>query len=207
MTELQVPGVRCQAPGIDLQRISVKILTDALPILKLDSFLNIFGRWRTDAAHPAQWVDLADYAHMPNGPGIVLVGKLCNFSFDLGAGAPGLLYAGKKGLAGTTEDRLKAVLLAGFRMSQRLVAEEEFPAGIHLLPGSLELIFNDRLETPNNAATDRLLRPAVRAVLDRLCGPGAYQLTPQPDPGRRYGFTVMAPKPATVETAIARLES
>ncbi|MBI3666821.1 MAG: hypothetical protein HY236_11470, partial [Acidobacteria bacterium] len=107
MTELQAPGAKGEAPGVDLQKISVKIRTDAPPSLKLDPFLVVFGRWRTDAAHPAQWVDLADYAHMPNGPGIVLVGKLCNFSFDQTGGPTGLLYASKKGLNGPAEDRLK----------------------------------------------------------------------------------------------------
>src|SRR5262249_37485037 len=74
---------------LDLQKIAVKILSNAPATVSLDPFIAIFGRWRTETDHPAQWLDLADYAHMPRGPGIVLVGRNANFSFDLGSAAPG----------------------------------------------------------------------------------------------------------------------
>jgi hypothetical protein len=137
-------------------------------------------------------VDLADYAHMVRGPGIVLVGQHANFSFDMGSTAPGILYVSKKGLEGSLEERLRQVFAACFGMTRRLVAEPEFPAGVHLRTGALELAFNDRLETPNTAETDRALRPAVEAVLERLYGAGAWRLTPERDPGRRYGFAIEA---------------
>ncbi len=174
----------------DLQKISVKILSDAPATINLDPFLAIFSRWRTDAADPARWVDLADYAHMPHGPGIVLIGHVCNFSFDLGAPAPGILYNRKQGLEGSNEDRIESVLRAAVEMSGRLLAEPEFPAGVHLKAGSLEIRFPDRLETPNTDATDRLLGPALAAVLDHLLGQGAYQAHRQPDRGQLYGFSI-----------------
>jgi hypothetical protein len=189
---------------LDLQRISVKILTDAPRTLDLNPFLLIFARWRTDTS---QWVDLADYAHMPAGPGIVLVGRLYNFSFDLGSEAPGVLYTSKKGLEGTTEERLQSVLRSGFEMARALASEKEFPAEARLRPGALELTFNDRLDTPNTEATDRLLRPAVRSVLDRLMGLGAYQARPEVDPARRYGFSIRSDNPPSLDELRARLKS
>lgn len=200
----QPPAVSHQ---LDLQRISVKILTDAPPDLNLDPFLSIFSRWRTETEHPARWMDLADYAHMPRGPGIVLIGHMCNFSFDLGSAAPGILYVTKKGLEGALEDRIRSVLRDCFAMSRRLVAEQEFPTGVHLLPGSLKLAFNDRLETPNSEPTDRLLRPVIAAVLDDLLGAGAYEMRRQPDPGKRYGFSVHSPSAPALEDLISRLRS
>ncbi len=55
---------------------------DAPPDFQLDPFLAIFGRWRQDKTHPAEWVDLADYAHMAEGPGILLAGHQGNFVVD-----------------------------------------------------------------------------------------------------------------------------
>ncbi|MBI4460417.1 MAG: hypothetical protein HY648_10215, partial [Acidobacteria bacterium] len=66
----------------NLQRIQIKILSGAPAGLSLDPFIEIFGRWRKES-HPAEWVDLADYAHVPRGPGIVLIGQRCNFSVDM----------------------------------------------------------------------------------------------------------------------------
>ena len=78
---------------MDLQKVSLKILSDAPVTLDLDPFLQIFARWRVQ-----DWVDLADYAHMTRGPGIVLIGHRANFSFDMGTSAPGVLYLSKKDL-------------------------------------------------------------------------------------------------------------
>lgn len=191
----------------EIQRISVKILTDALQNLNLDPILSIFARWRKDQTHPAQWVDLADYAHMARGSGVVLIGRLCNFGFDMGLPAPGVLYASKKGLEGEPEDRISQVLRASLEMTRALLAEPEFPGGVHLHTGAVELVFNDRLETPNIAFTDRLLRPAVLEVLDRVFGSSAYEATPERDPARRYGFSVRAVNPPPpLETLVARLQ-
>ncbi len=178
---------------IELQRIGVKILTDAPATLRLDPFISIFGRWRTEADHPAQWVDLADYAHMPRGPGVVLVGKRANFSFDMGDPAPGPLYVSKKDLAGAPEERLESVVRASFAFAERLAAEAEFPAGVRLDTSALEIVVNDRLEAPNNGSTDAWLRPLVVAVADRLFGRSAYDLERHADPGRRYGFSLRGP--------------
>jgi hypothetical protein len=188
-----------------LERISIKILTDAPPGLKLDPFLSIFGRWRKETSHPAQWVDLADYAHMPRGPGIVLIGKRANFSFDMGGEVPGVLYASKKDLTGSPEARLSAVFAACLEMSRRLIAEPEFPSGVSLRAGELELIFNDRLETPNTPGTDRVLAPVASAVLDRLFGAGWYRLRPESDPARRYGLSIQAKQAPSLDSLIARL--
>jgi hypothetical protein len=190
---------------MDLQKVALKILTDAPVTLRLDPFLAIFGRWRTDSADPAQWVDLADYAHMTRGPGIVLIGRRCNFSFDLGTAAPGVLYVSKKGLEGGAEDRLGAVFRDCFRLARRLVAEKDFPPAVHLRTGALELAFNDRLETPGAPQVDQVLRPAVESLLDRLFGARQYRLKPQPDPGARYGFTIEAPNSPELEVLLGRL--
>ncbi len=169
---------------LDLQRIGLKIFADPPAQLSLNPFLAIFGRWRAEASHPAQWVDLADYAHMPQGPGIMLIGKLANFSFDLAQPGPGALYVSKKDLSGSYEDRLRRVMREGFELAARLAAEAEFPTGVRLKRQQLELFFNDRLETPNTDATDGELGPAVGRVFEE------YEITREPDAGRRYGFLI-----------------
>lgn len=190
----------------DLQRIQIKILTNAPHGLKLDSFIEIFGRWRAEKHHPAGWVDLADYAHVPRGPGIVLIGQRCNFSFDMADPAPGLLYFAKKGLAGSPSARVVAAIQSCLELSKRLIAEPEFPAGVELRTDAFELSFPDRLETPNTPATEEELRPAVRHALDALCGANGYELTPQADPKQSYGFSIRAKKAEPLGALLERLD-
>src|SRR5437867_11410961 len=117
---------------MDLQRIHIKILTDAPPTLNLSPFIEIFSRWRANQSYSAGWVDLADYAHVPRGPGIVLAGQRANFSFDMADPAAGFLYFARKGLIGSHAERITAALGSCLDLSQRLLAEREFPTGVHV---------------------------------------------------------------------------
>jgi len=190
---------------IDLQRISVKILSEAPQSVSLSPFLEIFAHWRAEKNHPAEWIDLADYAHVPRGPGIMLVGLKANVAFDLADPAPGILYVTRKGLDGTYEQRLHAALRAALELSRRLIAEKNYPASAKLRTDSLELRFPDRLLTPNNKDTDAELRPAVDAALNALFGAGGYKLTPFPDSTQTYGFAIQATKAETLSALLERL--
>ena len=176
----------------DLQRLHVKLLADAPPDLRLDPFLAIFGRWRQDKAHPAEWIDLADYAHMAKGPGILLVGKQGNLSINREDPGLGLLYAGKAGFEGSEEARIIEAFRRCLELTLAILGEPEYPTDLKLEPGSWELFINDRLDFPNNEATDTALRPAIESALDVLFGPGGYTLTRDGDPQRRYAFSIRA---------------
>jgi hypothetical protein len=186
----------------DLQRIQIKIAANSPAGLSLDPFLVIFGRWRKEK-HAADWVDLADYAHLPRGPGIVLVGQRCNVAFDLADPGPGILYTAKKGLTGSHAERLSAVFEWCLEFAKRLTAEPEFPKDVRLRAGSLELRFNDRLDTPDTPGTDAELRPAVEQVLNRLLGTGGYDLRPLKG-GNVYGFAVRAKQVEPLDALLGR---
>jgi hypothetical protein len=175
---------------MDLQRIDTYALIDAPRNAKLDSLLAIFGRWRNDAGHPAKWVDLADYAHMSRGAGLVIVGKQGIFGvtrFDPGLG---LFYSGRSEYEGSCERRIVESFRRHLSLATALHREPEYPAELKKLTGVWNLTINDRLNFPNNEETDQQLRPAIQTALDRLLGPGSYELTPTTDPQRRYGFTL-----------------
>jgi hypothetical protein len=199
---------------MDLQRIQIKVLTDAPADLNLNPFLDIFGRWRSEKDHPAGWVDLADYAHVPRGMGIVLVGFQANFAFDMtddeGRTTPGILYAARRGLTGTYAERIASSLRSCLELSKRLLAEKEFPQGVHLKTDALEIRFADRLVTPNTKATYEELCPSMVQVLDRMYGSGTsgnYQLRPLTDPAELLGCSVRAKKAEPLETLQQRLSS
>ena len=187
----------------DLQRIQIKIAADSPTGLSLDPFIEIFGRWRKEK-HPADWVDLADYAHLPRGPGIVLIGHRCSVAFDLADPGPGILYTARRGLTGSHTERLAAAFEWCLEFAKRLAAEPEFPKDVRLRAGSLELRFNDRLETPDTPETDAELRPAVEQVLSKLFGSGSYDLRRVKD-GNVYGFAVQAKKSEPLDALLARV--
>lgn len=169
----------------NLQRIDVKLLLDCPPDPDLDQFLVIFDRWRKADDHPADWVDLADYAHMPGGPGILIAGKRDTFSVNLNPPGPGLLTSVRRGLEGSLEDRFREALRRAREFNAAVMAEPEFPAEFSVREGAWEIYVNDRLGFPNTDPTDRLVRPAVAAAL----GVAPESLTRDPDSRNRLGYS------------------
>ena len=175
---------------MDLQRIDLKALVDAPRDVNLNALLAIFSRWRNDKEHPARWVDLADYAHMSRGAGIMIVGKQGIFGITRFEPALGLFYSGRADYEGPIEQRLIESFRRHLALTEALLQEPDYPAGLKTLTGSWELTINDRLEFPNNDETDELLGPGIRAALDKLFGAGSYEITRENDPQKRYGFAL-----------------
>lgn len=169
-----------------LQRIDVKLLLAASADFDLDAFLVIFDRWRQRKEHPSDWVDLADYAHMPSGPGILIAGKRDTFSVNLNPPGPGLLTSTRRGLEGDLAARFRAAFDRARALNAAVLAEPEFPASLAPDDGAWEVCVNDRLRFPNDDASDRRIRPALAAAL----GADPAALLRHADPGGRLGYSV-----------------
>ena len=208
MSEPTKPG-RSPAPAdaperAGLQRLNLKLFADHAPGHDMDDLsdriLAVFGRWRLEEGE--EIIDLADYAHVPEGPGVLLISHRWQFGMDWAGGAPGLFYSSRKGLSGSLAERLSQALRGLLARSERLLGEPEMRDAVRPRPGELEVVVNDRLGFPNDDAGDRALRPAVDAVAAALYGPGAA-VERERDPGRRLGYRVRAAAP--IDPGLAEL--
>ena len=185
----------------DLQKINVKFGIDAAADADWDALLNIFSRWRLEEGE--EILDLADYSHVPEAPSIILVSKRWQLGVDFSRGTgearaggwAGLLYASRKGLEGDLGARLRSVLVSALEKFQRLAGEKEFPRGVTILYGELDIAFNDRLLVPNNEEMDALVRPTAEEVLAALYGDEGYSVEREDDPGRRLAYCARAAGP------------
>lgn len=173
----------------DLQRISVKLLCDAPGGVNIDPVIAIFGRWRQELDDPADWVDLADYAHMPQGVGVLISGKHEAFSVDQTDPGIGLLFVGKSGFTGSDQERFVQAFRRALRHINRVIAEPEWPASIVPRAGDWLVTVNDRLAFPNTAETDARLGDAVAGAAKALFG-DSVTLVRDEDPERRYAYRV-----------------
>ena len=169
-----------------LQKIDLKLILEGPPDLDVDFLLAIFGRWRLE--QDKEIVDLADYAHVDQGPSCILISHRWHFGVTFSGGEPGLLYSTRKGLEGTDEERLLGAARGLVELGRRLIAEPEFPREVRPDPGRIDVVFNDRTIARNDASGDSRFRPAVEALALRLHGPGAYALRKEPEPKRRLGY-------------------
>ena len=63
-----------------IQHVRVKIF--ARESVDLGAAIPVFHRWIQDRVCPEMLIDVADYRHVPNGPGVVLMGHEASYSLD-----------------------------------------------------------------------------------------------------------------------------
>jgi len=173
-----------------LQKINVKISLEVPSDFDYDVLLAIFGRWRLEEGEKI--IDLADYLHVPEGPGCLLVSHLWQFGIDLGDGQPGLFYSSRMGLSGEAQERFTKVIRDCVEKSKRLLGESDIPQTIRPRWDEIEVIANDRVLAPNTDEIDELLRPGLTATLDRFYGTDGFTIEREKDPSLRLGYRVKA---------------
>ena len=150
------------------KRISLKLFaTRPIPREELHRFIGVFHGFIQRASVPGLLIDVADYAHVPDGPGVMLIGRDVDYGIDLARGRTGLLTVSKHGDDASLEALFRDTLAKARAAASALEADEH--AAIRFAPGELEIAFPDRLAAPNTAAAFELaskeLLPAARAEL------------------------------------------
>lgn len=112
--------VKVFATGLDAERVS-----DAIPV---------FHRWITERALEEILVDVADYRHVFQGPGITLIGHESTYALDEQGGRWGLVCFRKRGFHSEAYepllDALRRALAACARLERDLGVEGKlFDAG------------------------------------------------------------------------------
>lgn len=154
---------------MNLQRIAVKIFARQPCDVDLSSLIPVFHGWiQRKALDGVLLIDVADYAHVHDGPGVLLMGYEGYFGFGRGHGGPGLTYANKRKAAGTTQERLHQALHRALTAAKLLADEPTVAGELQFDPGQLLIAADDRLEAPNTADSFAALQGDIKKVLTDL---------------------------------------
>jgi hypothetical protein len=168
---------------MDLQHLNVRIFSTRSDI-DLGDAIPVFQRWIQDAVCEELLIDVADYRHVPDGPGVLLAAHEANYTFD----GRSLTYHRKAAVEGTNQDKLLQAFFAALAACRRL--EEDFGVGLRFNGGRCEVTVNDRLLAPNTAETWQALEPDLRSFFDGLFSRGAYRLERRGEPRERFRVSV-----------------
>src|SRR6266478_9524416 len=152
---------------MDLYKIGIKIFVTNPQAVKLRHFIGVFQGWiqqQKVAGH--QLIDVHDYSHVHNGPGILLVAHEGNFSMDQESGRLGLFYYRKRPLRGGLEANLKSVLETALQACKLLESEPKLD-GIKFDTKEVLVIANDRLLAPNDAAARTTIETVIASTLGK----------------------------------------
>ena len=169
----------------DVQHFNCKIYAEQNRI-DLGDAIPVFHRWIQDQVVPEMLIDIADYGHVPEGPGIFLIAHEANYSLDQRHGRLGLLYNRKAAIEGSTRDKLKQAYTSAVDACRRLEQEPEFRGKLKFDLRDIEFIVNDRLLAPNTEQTWSELRPEFEAFTDEVFGSGNCTLSRRSDPRERF---------------------
>jgi hypothetical protein len=144
-----------------IQHINIKIFLDRASKVDLADAVGVFHRWIKDSVCPEMLIDVAEYRHVPAGPGVLLIGHEANYSFDERENRVGLLYNRKEALDGNFQSRLAQAHNAALAACDRLEREEIFAGKLKFDRSALEVFINDRLLAPNTDETWQALKPEL----------------------------------------------
>lgn len=140
-----------------------------------EAAIPVFHGWIRDARITDDvLIDVADYGHVQEGPGVLLVCHEGHYVIDHRAGRPGLAYHRKRGPAGSTVTSSFLVALGRLWHAAELLASEPTLAGkVVFDKTTLCVRVLDRLRAPNDdagfAAVDAALADGLRD-LQRFAG-------------------------------------
>ena len=189
------------------RRIAAKLPAspDSTASLDLHPFIGIFHRFIQQGSVPGLLIDVADYAHVPDGPGVMLIGHDVDYGIDQSGGSVGLLTTRKRCADVPLAEVLRDTLERALRAAAAIEAEDA--ADLRFGTGRLTLQFIDRLDTPNTDVAWESVRGEVAAVADRLYGPGRARVDREhaDDPRRVLTVRVVADEAAGASALVGRL--
>lgn len=186
---------------MNIQHINIKFYLENPETVNLADFGAVFNTWIQKQRLEELLVDVADYLHVHNGPGIMLIGHEADYSLDNRAGRLGLLYNRKEQLEGTTREKLAQAVHAALSVAQILEKEN----GVKFNTGEVQVIVNDRLLVPNTAETFTALEPEIKSFFDQLYNGAEYSLSHNDDRRERFTVNVKTESKFDVNTLLKNL--
>jgi hypothetical protein len=185
---------------MELQHVNVKIFVEHEGAVDPERFLGVFHRWIRDKVLDELLIDVADYRHVPDGPGILLAGHDAIYSLDHTDGRWGLRYNRRTVLDGSNQDRLRQAFQAA-AWACALLEEELRDEAIGTVPvgdsprfnirfsrTEFELFVNDRGLAPNTAESFAGCKAELEGFVRELLGSGDFEL--ERHDGARFGVTI-----------------
>lgn len=143
------------------KRLSVKFFAQNPEVISQEAFIPVFQKWIQRRTVPGLLIDVADYSHVPDGPGILIIAHEGDYAYDIRDGRPGLSYISKRPVADTLNGLLEHVLTAVLAAIQRINEKEKSLKGLSFDLTSAEITFVDRLNTPNTTETFEALKAQI----------------------------------------------
>jgi hypothetical protein len=188
-----------------LQHVNVKFLVKNPGEADLEPLIPIFHGWIQEQAFEELLLDVADYRHVPAGPGVMLIGLQADYSVDNTDGRLGVRYNRKAGADGSNQDRLTQAARAALASFERLEADPRLGGKLRFDGRELEVFINDRILAPNNADTRQAADAEFQAFAKKLFQGSDYSLAYNHEPRRLFGASLKSTRVFSIADLLKNL--
>ena len=190
---------------MQLQHVNVKLLIQDRDSA-LEPLIPVFHGWIESRAEEDELlIDVADYSHVPAGPGVVLIGHEGNYSVDNTGNRLGVRYNRKAAVDGSNQDRLTQATRAALTACRRLEAEPRLGGKFRFNGQDIEIFINDRLIAPNVAATREAFDADFQLFSRKLFRGKEYSISYGDDPRSLFTAFVKTARPIAVADLLEAL--
>lgn len=191
---------------MDSYKLAVKFPFQTPSAVRAEEFIPVFHRWIQMQALPGhQLIDVADYEHVHEGPGIVLVAHEANLHADQGRGQFGLLYRRKQPTGGSFRGRLRSTFSHALEAATLLEQDEKLGGRANIRTDEASFIIFDRLLAPNSPGTFKSVRDELESFLKGLYGIPSIELSYAEKPGELFEVGIKAPQSVPASTLLERV--
>jgi len=188
-----------------LQHVNVKLLLQNPADARLEPLIPVFHSWIEAQNGDELLIDVADYTHVPAGPGIVLIGHEGNFSVDNTGNRLGVRYNRKAVVDGGNQESLAQAARSALSACRRLEEEPRLNGKFRFNGQEIEIFINDRLIAPNNAATREALDADLRIFAGKLFRGKEYSISYGDDPRSLFTAFVKSSHPCSATELLQTL--
>ena len=172
-------------------------------------FVPIFHKWiQTQSLTDHTLIDVADYAHVPAGPGTLIVASEANIHMDRTGNRLGLLYVRKQPIENAIAfpETLAALFNLALSAALKMEADESLGGRLKFRTDEIAIGFNDRLLAPNSPETIAEYYPLVAAFAAQLFPDKPVEVVPSShSPHELIDLRIKSPGTETLSDLRSRL--
>ena len=174
---------------MDLYKFGIKLFfTDGTDYFS-QKIIPVFHKWIQDKTIPNHLlIDVADYSHIADGPGVMLIAHEGHFSLHQECKKPGMMYMRKTSTKGDFAERFHTVFATAQHAAKLLESSTD-----HILDfsqKSFRFIANDRRLAANTNENRELYQDEIAMILEKKFSGNSWNYSEISNEDERLAFTV-----------------
>jgi len=192
--------------ALESAEVSVKLFVDDHSVVRPLELIPVFHRWIKDGALEDElMIDVANYEHVPQGPGIVLVCDKAHYYFDVRENRWGIRYRGRRDAPVSGRAAISHAFASALKAASLLENDPALEGRYHFRTDRVEFGIYDRLRAPSDPATLDAVKPSLEAAVEELYGSPVTGLELVSGPKQPFMVAVENGSPPSIEELLDRV--